>query len=83
AAPLDLTADNRLPTLCSRFLKIQARRKKAEDLESRVKAEIAVKLGSAPETIRAKAAGFNLTWAYVNGKNGPYRGGLTIKETFL
>jgi predicted phage-related endonuclease len=81
--PLDLTADNRLPTLCSRFLKIQARRKKAEDLESRVKAEIAVKLGSAPETIRAKAAGFNLTWTYVNGKNGPYRGGLTVKETFL
>ncbi|MCW2242762.1 hypothetical protein [Azospirillum canadense] len=80
SAPLDLTMDNRLPTLCARLLKTQSIRKRAESAESRVKAEIATKLGAAPETIRAKAAGFNITWVYVNGKNGPHRGAMTIRE---
>lgn len=79
-APLDLTADNRLPTLCARFLRIQERRKKAEDIEARVKAEIALKLGNAPETIRAKAAGYGITWVYAQRGGKPYRGALNIRE---
>jgi hypothetical protein len=83
SAPLDLTADNRLPTLCSRFLKLHAVEKRAADAKDRVKAEIAVKLGSADDTIRAKASGFNITWPLVRRGEKTHRGGLTIKESFL
>ncbi|CAO3447930.1 hypothetical protein [Azospirillum argentinense] len=80
SAPLDLTGDNRLPTLCARFLKVQGIRKRAEDAEARVKAEIATKLGDAPETIRAKAAGHSITWVFAQRGGKPYRGAMTIRE---
>ncbi|AIB11815.1 hypothetical protein ABAZ39_07350 [Azospirillum argentinense] len=80
SAPLDLTGDNRLPTLCARFLKVQGIRKRAEDAEARVKAQIALKLGDAPETIRAKAAGHSITWVYAQRGGKPYRGAMTIRE---
>ncbi|MBP2230775.1 hypothetical protein J2847_004084 [Azospirillum agricola] len=80
AAPLDLTTDNELPILCAEYLREDVDIKAREAKRSAIKAQITRRLGDAPETIRARASGFNLTWVYANGKNGPYRGALTIKE---
>ncbi|CAO3358695.1 YqaJ viral recombinase family protein [Azospirillum palustre] len=80
AAPLDLTADNELPILCAEFLKTDASVKASEVVRDRLKAQIAGKLGDSPETIRAAATGFNITWPLVRRGEKTHRGGLTIRE---
>ncbi len=77
ATPADLTADNRLPTLCSRLLKVQGLRKRIEGAEERIKSEIAVKVASAT---RATTVGYRIIWPLVQRGEKSHRGGLTIKE---
>ncbi|MGY0790900.1 YqaJ viral recombinase family protein [Azospirillum argentinense] len=80
SAPLDLTGDNELPGLCAEFLKTDAAVKDGEKLRDRIKGRIALKLGDAPETIRARAAGHSITWVYAQRGGKPYRGAMTIRE---
>lgn len=80
SAPLDLRGDNELAILCADYLRLDDDVKNADAKRSAIKAQICGRLGDAPETIRAMADGFNLTWVYAQRGGKPYRGALTIRE---
>ena len=80
AAPLDLTGDSRADDLCARFKKIDGIVKRGEAARDRVKAQLALKLGDAPNTIRASTAKHKITWPLVHRGEKTHRGGFTVRE---
>lgn len=82
AAPLDLTDDNRIATLCARGRKVKDIRDRADGAFNRIKAEIGLKMGGA---VKAYAPGYSITWPIVQPRDGraAYRGGMSIKESLV
>lgn len=84
----NLYGDNRMPTLASRYQRLNGIVKRAETLREKTKAEMLLKMGHATKAV---GDGFKLSWPVVNREEKlqpeklvpamTYRGGLTVKMT--